>query len=118
MIRGGQPKASAKPPAAAVKPTPTASVRPAAPAQMTPGKAAAVDDAQAKEQPPKKEAEEAETSASGDDENLSRSTNELSRTGLQEEVPRDTFQAWKDARPKAQSIPENVQAEASPAAPE
>jgi hypothetical protein len=116
MIRGNAaaPKQSAKPAPAAVRPTPTASARPTAPAQMTPRPAAADDNAQAKEQPPKKEAEEAETSASGDDENLSRSTAEMTSSAMAQD---GVFQAWKDARPKAQSIPENVQAEQSPAVP-
>ena len=115
MIRGGgQAKPSAK--AAAAKATPAAGAKATAPAQMTPRPAAAVDDAQ--DQPPKKESEEAETSASGDDEINSRSTDQMTKSAIQEEVPKETFQAWKEAKaPKAQSIPENVQAEASPAAP-
>ena len=38
----------------------------------------------------------------------------MTRSGMHEDVPREEFKAWKDARPKAQSIPENVQEETAP----
>ena len=56
-----------------------------------------------KEQPK----EEAETSAPGDDENMSRSTTEMTRSGMHEDVPREEFKAWnKLIRERDQNLKE------------